>query len=185
MAYVRKTDPVEKANRDKRIVELYKQGVPMVQIAKECHISKLSIRDIAKKHDVYIPSRHRILNGPNPQEALAQYYKDYEGRKQEQMNLETPNRMVGKLKTAILPSDIEMVRKSIKEGSKLNIYTVKAINMDGTAVSDNHAPTVRQATVISTNNKRFCIVRIDKTGLTEYVRWADIVIAMRNGKNYV
>ena len=185
MAYVRKTDPVARKNREMRIVELYKKGVPMKEIAKECHISELSIRDITKRHDVYIPSRHRLLTGPNPLDALAKYYEDCEVRKKEQKNLETPNRFVGKLKDAILPADIEMTRKSIAVGSKLLVSTVKAINMDGTAVSDNHAPTVRQATVISTNSPKFCIVRIDKTGLTESIRWADIIMARRSGKNYV
>ena len=185
MAYVRKTDPVEKANRDKRIVELYKQGVTMDNIAEMCHVSKYSIRDITKRHGVYIPNRHQILNGANPVKDLENYYKGQEERKKEQMKFETQNRIAGKLQNAIFPSDIELIRKNIKVGSKLNISTVKAINMDGTAVSDNHAPTVRKATVISTNNKRFCIVRFDKTGLTEYVRWADIIMARRNGKSYV
>lgn len=185
MAYVRKTDPVEKAKREQRVVELYKQGVPMDDIAVECHISKFSIRDIAKKHGVYIPKRHKILNGPNPEEGLKNFYKEQEERKKEKGKNDTSSRTLQKMQEAIRPTDIARIRKSIKVGSKLYIGTEKAIDIHGTNGEDNHAPLIRVATVISTNDPVFCIVKIDKTGFTESIRWIDIEIARREGCKYV
>lgn len=184
--------------RELEVVKLYKQGVTMEQISKELHISKYSIREIVKAHNVYIPKRFRFLNGPNPEEKIAEFYAQQEkieevkepskpiSEKVEKYKHSLSSRdVIDKLKGAIHTEDIRRLQKQTKVGSRLYIKTDKAINVDVEANRGFHPPLIRKATVISTKSPVFCIVQIDGTNVTESVRWADILIARRKGKKYV
>lgn len=164
----------EKAQREKIIVEMYKSGVSTEKIAKDCHVAQSTIKDIAIRHKVYIPNRNKFLN-----------QKRYGKLQDQKMELGFTSKSAEKLRTAITHADIKRIRDRIKPGDKLYISTSKAADLNGTHGGDVHRPIIREATVLSTKNPSFCLVKIENTGLTETVGYVDIEMARRKGKNYV
>ena len=181
MSYSGKMNEKDQAELERRIVDLYVQGVPMKQITTTYNVGRERVKEITTRHNVYIPNRSRLINCKNSAEKIAAYYKEQDVTTPIPVQ---PIKALAICKTAITRGDIERIRKSVKVGDKLNIKTEKALDtFDHKEVGN--VPTVRTATVISTKNPSFCLVKIDKTGLTETVSWVDMEMARRNEKKYV
>lgn len=84
-----------------------------------------------------------------------------------------------KLKEAVTTDDIERFRKNTKVGDRLYIKTLKGNLGDSTKQSVEGA--TKQVVVVSTNNKRHCLVE-HETGVRESVLWVVLVMAKRRGK---
>lgn len=179
-----KLNKSERAVASKKVAILYKEGMTIAAIARELGITHDMARNMAVKEGVFIPNRSAVLASKNCKERLNSIYDNRDDRKEYSKILDvTPWKVAEMRKQAIKPEDILDLRRKTKVGDKIMVMTEKAVALEQTL----HRTTeyLRRATVVSTKNPRFCIVKFESTKLTEAILWADMLIANKKGKDYV
>lgn len=174
--------PEEKSKFEKEVAHMYSQGMSQKAIAETMHIDKSTVRRIAIQENVYIPKRSGILLSSNQNARINEIYSDMKSAKTTDNE---PWHVKEKKRQAIKAEDIMRIRRSTKVGSTIVIRTEKANPTFGTRKDGHVNASVRRATVISTKSPVFCLVQIEKSGVTEAVRWADILIAKKNDRKYI
>lgn len=170
MTKIRLTEQQRQA-RDRKILEMYRDGTPYKKISEELHVSGKTIRTIAQKDGCWIKGRRSLTNQKSHRVyKAATKVEDYNtvGAKERQAR-----------EKAAEAVDIEKVRSKIKIGDVLKVRTAKAIVINGDS-GNVISGVVRDAVVIDKTNRNFCRIKLP-SGVEDSVRWSDIYVAQRDG----
>lgn len=157
----RTLSPEEKWIKTKRVIELFNAGASRREIQKDVHMGHETIT--------------RILT----EAGLRLYPSNQDGSR---MCAQTSATHSMKEQQKITWKMIEDTRDKIHIGDRIRILTEKASACEGAQCKASFA---KWATVVSKENRRFCLVRIEANGVIDSILWSDICIAMRNGEEIV
>ena len=152
----------------KAIVDLYKNGHSIVKIGERLQRAHTTVSRILKQEGVYIRKvcgKQRQVFDPAPKKENAYYDAE-------------------KIRTGIYSSDIQKVRETTNVGDILVIRTEKISNDDKHEGMNFKIGVTRNATVVNTSNKRFCLVEYEN-GVQEAIAWSDIVMFGRKNDGYI
>lgn len=162
--------------RDRKILEMYRDGTPYKKISEELHVSAKTIRTIAQKNGCWIKGRQGLTNQKHPggykPAARVEDYSDVSVTEQKSRQ---------KMREAV---DVNRVMRETKIGNRLMIRTSKSIVID-TDSGNTVSGVVREAVVIDNTNQRFCRVKLLGSGVEDSVRWSDIYVARREGHKVI
>ena len=153
--------PEEKENRAKRVIELFNTGASRNEIQKNLHMGYDSITKILLEAGLLVHSSNQ-----DGSRMCAQTSATHSMKEQQKITWQM----------------IEDTRDKIHIGDRIRILTEKASVCEGAQCKASFA---KWATVVSKENRRFCLVRIEANGVIDSILWSDICIAMRNGEEIV
>lgn len=172
MSRVRLTEQQKKI-RERRILELYQSGAPYRVISAELHVGDEEIRRVAKEAGCWVKGRQGITN---------QKTNAYKITEQTEENESCAEKKTRKRRREAV--DIDLIRSEIKVGDRIKMRTSKGMTIDADLES-NIRGVVRDAVVISKASPVFCLVRLVKSGVLDSVRWSDMYVAWRDGKEVI
>ena len=149
----------EKESRRLKIIEMYKAGYAQCVIQKEVHICSYGLQKILEEAGLRTPKVGTCGNTGKGADQLREEQK-------------------------ITPKAIGLVRKKIKVGDRIRIISEKSNT--GWKENDRDKDKIAKwAVVVNKDHKKFCTVRLEKSGVTDTVNWSDICVAMREGASFV